>query len=141
DRVTVSFYPMDVELLFSETPFGQEEVGARFAYVRPRASVELPLPAGKDAVQLEVPAELRAANLLVEVTGAGRARARALYANALHVSLREGAGQLQVTHAPTSRPLPATYVKVYARMQDGSVAFYKDNYTDLRGRFDYVGLS
>ncbi len=141
DRVTVSFYPMDVELLFSETPFGQEDVDARFAYVRPRASVEVPLPAGEDAIQLEVPAELRAANLLVEVTGAGRARAKALYANALHVSLREGSGQLQVTHAATSRPLPATYVKVYARMQDGSVAFYKDGYTDLRGRFDYVGLS
>ena len=33
------------------------------------------------------------------------------------------------------------YVKVYARMADGSVRFYKDGYTDLRGRFDYGSLS
>jgi hypothetical protein len=32
-------------------------------------------------------------------------------------------------------------VKVYARTQDGRVEFYKDGYTDLRGRFDYSSLS
>ena len=26
-------------------------------------------------------------------------------------------------------------------MKDGSVQFYKDGYTDLRGRFDYSSLS
>ena len=26
-------------------------------------------------------------------------------------------------------------------MQDGSVRFYKDGYTDLRGRFDYTSLN
>ena len=26
-------------------------------------------------------------------------------------------------------------------MNDGSVRFYKDGYTDLRGRFDYASLS
>ena len=30
---------------------------------------------------------------------------------------------------------------VYARQQGGNVVFYKDGYTDLRGRFDYVTLS
>ncbi|MEL6907733.1 MAG: hypothetical protein AAFP22_20165, partial [Planctomycetota bacterium] len=38
-------------------------------------------------------------------------------------------------------PLPRTYVKVYARLADGTVRFHKDGYTDLRGRFDYVSLS
>ena len=33
------------------------------------------------------------------------------------------------------------YVKVYAQMQDGSVKFYKDGYTDLRGRFDFGSLN
>jgi len=32
-------------------------------------------------------------------------------------------------------------VKVYARMKDGTVKFFKDGYTDLRGRFDYVSLN
>jgi hypothetical protein len=37
--------------------------------------------------------------------------------------------------------LPSTYVKVYARKRGGSVEFYKDGYTDLRGWFDYASLS
>jgi hypothetical protein len=37
--------------------------------------------------------------------------------------------------------VPKTYVKVYARMADGRVRFYRDGYTDLRGRFDYSSLS
>ncbi len=34
-----------------------------------------------------------------------------------------------------------TYVKVYARMRGGEVRFYRDGYTGLRGRFDFVSLS
>ena len=41
----------------------------------------------------------------------------------------------------TARCSAKVYVKVYARRPDGSVKFYKDGYTDLRGRFDYVSLS
>lgn len=39
-------------------------------------------------------------------------------------------------------PLPKTYVKVYQRKKgSGEVLFFKDGYTDLRGRFDYGQLS
>jgi hypothetical protein len=37
--------------------------------------------------------------------------------------------------------LEQAYVKVYARNKDGSVTFFKDGYTDLRGQFDYATLS
>ena len=43
--------------------------------------------------------------------------------------------------ATDGTPLPAAYVKVYARLATGRVRFHKDGYTDLRGRFDYVSLS
>ncbi|HXD89259.1 MAG TPA: hypothetical protein VN641_22395 [Urbifossiella sp.] len=33
------------------------------------------------------------------------------------------------------------YVKVYAKLADGSVKFHKDGYTDLRGRFDYASVN
>ena len=32
-------------------------------------------------------------------------------------------------------------MKVYARLQGGEIRFYKDGYTDLRGRFDYSSLN
>ena len=32
-------------------------------------------------------------------------------------------------------------MKVYARLKSGTVRFFKDGYTDLRGRFDYASLN
>jgi hypothetical protein len=32
-------------------------------------------------------------------------------------------------------------VKVYARLKNGQIRFYKDGYTDLRGKFDYASLN
>jgi hypothetical protein len=57
----------------------------------------------------------------------------------MNVQMLENYGQVKVTAG--DRPVPKAYVKVYARMADRSVKFYKDGYTDLRGRFDYASLS
>ena len=57
------------------------------------------------------------------------------------MKLTENYGRLQVLHAKDDRPLPKTYVKVYAKRKDGTVKFYKDGYTDLRGKFDYTSLN
>lgn len=32
-------------------------------------------------------------------------------------------------------------MKCFAKAKDGKVSFYKDGYTDLRGRFDYATLN
>jgi hypothetical protein len=76
----------------------------------------------------------------VEVAGGGLKRSQAYYPNSLTLELVETYGQVRVMDE-AGRPLPKTYVKVYARMKDGSVAFFKDGYTDLRGRFDYASLN
>ena len=57
------------------------------------------------------------------------------------VQMSENYGRLRVSRAKGGRPLPKVYVKVYAQMKNGKTQFYKDGYTDLRGRFDYSGLS
>ena len=53
----------------------------------------------------------------------------------------DSAGLEELSCSDTGKPLAKVYVKVYAQMQDGTVKFYKDGYTDLRGRFDYTSLS
>jgi 5-hydroxyisourate hydrolase-like protein (transthyretin family) len=68
-------------------------------------------------------------------------KTQAYYANTLKVQMIESYGQLVVAHAETGKPVPGAYVKVYAKMADGSVKFFKDGYTDLRGRFDYASLN
>ena len=138
ESVRVNYYLMDVELLFSRNPFVQS-FGGQFGTIRPNLTVEGALPAGRRETTIPLPAELARRNVLVEVSAGGKTRALPYYANAMDVRMMENYGQLRV--ADGGHPLPKVYVKVYARLADGSVKFYKDGYTDLRGRFDYASLS
>ena len=106
----VSYYPMDLELMFSRNPFVRDDQSGRFSLVKPARVEDIALPAGKDALEIKLPAEFANRNLLVR-------------------------------GAKTGKAMGAVYVKVYARRDDGSAVFYKDGYTDLRGRFDYASLS
>ena len=139
----VRYYAMDVEFLFSTSPFVQQGAGS-FAYVKPNRIDRIELSQGDGpnggTVQFQLPSEFARENVLVEVRGGGLVRREAHYANALAVQLIETRGQLKVAHADTGDPLQEVYVKVYARDGD-RVSFHKDGYTDLRGRFDYVSVS
>jgi hypothetical protein len=78
---------------------------------------------------------------MVEAVAAGVRKTQAYYANTLKVQMIESYGQLLVTQTQTGKAVSGAYVKVYAKMNDGTVKFFKDGYTDLRGRFDYVSLN
>lgn len=139
DEVTVRYYPMDLEFLFSASPFVSQD-SARFRTIRPHRIERLTIPAGSRENSFPLPGEYQHANVLVEITAGGRTRAVAAYANQLDVLVSENYGQLTVRHAVDRRPLPGVYVKVFAE-RNGAPAFYKDGYTDLRGKFDYASLS
>ena len=205
DEVKVSYYLMDVELLFSRNPFVQQFRG-QFSLIQPNrvdtvalADQKLgaadgarrgdesarrgsPDPAAGDdrrspaangggdsngdekngdlrsseaagsgdprraqpaagSKKIELPKDLHNKNVLVEITGGGQTKTQAYYSNSLTVQLIENYGQLKVTHTTTNKPIAKAYVKVYAQRPDGSSRFYKDGYTDLRGRFDYSSLN
>ena len=140
DAVTVNYYLMDIELLFSRNPFVQEYSG-QFSYITPNQSKLMKLPNDRATLTFNLPKELHNSNVLVEIKAAGQTKQQAYYSNALSLQTIENYGQVRVTHAKSSKPIPKTYVKVYAQMQDGTSKFYKDGYTDLRGRFDYTSLS
>jgi hypothetical protein len=137
EEVVVRYYPVDLEFLFSASPFVTQDTG-RIASIRPAHSERIMLPAGKDEHTWALPARFHSDNVLVEVEGGGVSKATAVYANDLDVQISESFGQLTVQH--DKKPLPKTYVKVFADV-NGAPAFYKDGYTDLRGKFDYASLS
>ena len=139
-EVAINYYQMDIELLFSRNPFVQKRDGG-FAMIRPNHSQRISLPADKNEISLPLPQELQNSNVLVEISGAGNTQSQAYFAHSLNTQIVDQYGHLLVTHANDKRPLPEVYVKVYARKTDGSVHFYKDGYTDLRGRFDFASLS
>ncbi len=142
DSVRVSYYLMDVELLFSRNPFVQQFSG-QFSLIRPNQVETLKLKKdGKSAAtKFPLPESLHNKNVLVEITGAGQTKTQAYYSHALSVQLIEAYGQIKVTHDTSGKPVTKAYVKVYAQRPDGSNRFYKDGYTDLRGRFDYSSLN
>ena len=140
ESCTINYYPMDVELLFSRKPFVKDDT-EHFTSIVPNLSRKVDLPKGKDSHSFPLPDEFADRNVMVEVIGAGIREAKAYYANDLAVQLIENYGQVRVAHADTGKPLPETYVKVYAKLGNGQARFYKDGYTDLRGRFDYSSLN
>ena len=92
---------------------------------------------------LPIPEAFASSNVMIEATlrSTGLRRAQPVYNNNLKVHVVENFGQLKVAHGGTGRPLPRVYVKVYAQLPGGRSKFYKDGYTDLRGRFDYTSLN
>jgi len=136
---TISYFKMDVELLFSTSPFVQQNLG-HFSYIMPNQQQVIELDPTKDSKTIELPKELHNTNIMIDVQGAGVQKSEAYFSNGLFVSVIENYGQLKVNSKATGKPCPKVYVKAYANRNDGSVCFYKDGYTDLTGRFDFTSL-
>jgi hypothetical protein len=99
------------------------------------------LPEGKDALEIPLPGEFAKANVLVEILGAGQRKAQAYHANTLQLTLAENYGRLELRDQTAGKPVSKAYVKVYARLSNGTIRFFKDGHTDLRGKFDYASLN
>lgn len=139
-RATLNLYPMDVELLFSRRPFAAAG-GGSLGIVKPAFRREIALRDDGEEHELALPEEFRDGNMLVELAGRGLRESETWFANRLRVRMMESFGQVEVRSSLDGAPLPKTYVKVYARGVDGRESFWKDGYTDLRGRFDYLSLN
>ena len=139
-EVTINYYLMDPEFSFSSNPFVSEDA-SRFSIIKPNKTASQPLPAGKDKLDVPLPAQYAKANVLVEVVAAGQRKAQPYHANTLKLTLAENYGRLEARDIVTDKPVSRAYVKVYARLKNGTVRFFKDGYTDLRGRFDYASLN
>jgi hypothetical protein len=139
-EVVVNYYLMDPEFSFSSNPFVSENA-SRFSIIKPNQSAVQALPKDKDTIEVPLPAEFAKANVLVEIVAAGQRKAQAYHANTLKLTLAENYGRLETRDSVSNRAVGKAYVKVYARLKNGTVRFFKDGYTDLRGRFDYASLN
>lgn len=139
-EVTLNYYLMDPEFSFSSNPFVSQDAG-RFSIIKPNKTATQALPKDATTLDIPLPGEFAKANVLVEVIGAGKRQTQAYHANTLKLALTENYGRLETRDLTTDKPLPKAYVKVYAKLNNGTVRFFKDGYTDLRGRFDYASLN
>lgn len=137
----VRYYLMDIELLFSKNPFLKKHTG-HFSMIQPNATTQIKTASKqKGTLTFALPKKFHSSNVMIEIIGGDIQKSTAYYANTLDVHISRKFGQLQVTHSKSNKRLAQVYIKVYAKKKDGRVQFYKDGYTDLRGRFDYAALS
>ncbi|MFZ5950765.1 MAG: hypothetical protein ACOYXC_08665 [Candidatus Rifleibacteriota bacterium] len=139
-KVEISYYLMDIELLFSRQPFVQEVKG-QFSVIKPNEVQVVDLKGAEPELVIDLPARFADSNVMIEINGSGIMRTQAYYPHSLAVNLAEQYGQVRISQQKTGKPLAKVYIKVYSRMKSGEVIFYKDGYTDLRGKFDYASLS
>ncbi|MBI3117075.1 MAG: hypothetical protein HYZ00_00200, partial [Candidatus Hydrogenedentes bacterium] len=137
---TLSFYPVDAEMLFTRDPFNPAQSNI-FSGIKPTATLAVPLDAATPQLDVPLPPEFAKQHVVIRAEAAGLSRSAIRYASNLVAQVIESFGQIQVSDKATNAPLPKIYVKVFSRMNDGGVLFYRDGYTDLRGRFDYAASS
>ena len=139
-QVVLNYYEMDIEFLFSSNPFVTQG-SDRFGIIKPNLSERRQWVDNNGTQTLALPESVHGKNVLIEIEGGGRMYSQAHYSHKLDVQVAENYGHVQVSHASDQRPLSKVYIKVYARKKDGQNEFYKDGYTDLRGKFDYASLN
>ena len=141
-EITVNYYEMDIEFLFSTNPFARDQIDG-FSMIRPNLSqtVTLENDEAKGTHEFALPEQFDNKNVLVEVVAGDDSKSKTWYANSMEVQVIETFGQVLLTDPEAKAPISKAYVKVFAKGASGEVEFHKDGYTDLRGRFDYVTQS
>ena len=141
ESVTVNYYQMDIEFLFSTNPFARDQLDG-FSMIRPNETQTMKLKKSKTGtLEFDLPEQFANKNVLVEVVEGDQSKSHAWFANSMNVQVVESWGQILLSDSAKEGPLSKAYVKVFARDSAGKVVFHKDGYTDLRGRFDYVSQS
>jgi len=149
---------MNTEILFSMNPFlitnnNENNDNNFFKYITPNKSIDIESKTDPDNNKLgltneteyEIPNEYKNENLFIEVISDTLNVSKPFYNDNLVVSIQENHGQLKVllkdNQTDTLVPAKKAYVKVYAKMNNYTNEFYKDGYTDISGKFDYVSIS
>jgi hypothetical protein len=138
-EATLSIYEVDLEVLFCRNPFFSAS-SQDFSFVTPNFKTKIQLDPERREASVSLPEQYQNKNVLVEVEHNGVKKSTSHFATSLKVQVLELYGQVKVSSADF-KPLPLTYVKAFAQLYSGENQFYKDGYTDIRGRFDFVSLN
>ena len=140
-EIKIKYYLIDIEILFSRSPF-VKKTKINFGFIKPQRTdiIKLEKKHNEDKYLLNIPEELKNKNFYFEVT-AGKIKEKEIYySSLLKYSLIESIGEIKVM-TPELKPMPKVYVKCFCETNSGEIKFYKDGFTDLRGKFDYVSLN
>ncbi len=138
EETTLSLYHIDLEVLFSKDPFLKGGAESSLPPISPNQITNISFEEGSSETPYELPDNFRQGNILVSAESDNAKQLKILDSRLLETRIIPAERTVQVIDPAVNAPLPATYVKVFAESRDGSIAFHKDGYTDLRGKFDYL---
>ena len=138
---TVKYYLIDIEILFSRSPF-VKKTKVDFGLVKPQKvdKIKVNNEPKENKYLLQIPEELKNKNFYIEISS-GKKKEKEIYnSSLLKYSVIESIGEIKVM-TPDLKAIPQVYVKCFCETNKGEIKFYKDGFTDLRGKFDYVSLN
>ncbi|CAK4624667.1 hypothetical protein AeNC1_003175 [Aphanomyces euteiches] len=142
-RCVVKYYPVDVEVMFSREPFSNQNatLPSSVALVKPRATEDIQL--SNELTTVSIPENLKSTQMLVVVSPVGYPELEVVqphFCDSMTVNFSLDEGLVQVF--ARGRPLNKVYVKAFVQTKEKKTAtFYKDGYTDICGRFNYMGIN
>jgi hypothetical protein len=141
NSVTVKFYKIDLEIMFSQDPFLSVDKND-YSYVTPNHITEKSIAASNDysTENIPIPESLVSSNLIIQVSSGALSENLTYFPTSMKVFIVKNFGQIKVTSEETGKPLSSVYIKCFAKKNNGTVSFYKDGYTDIRGTFEYTSV-
>ena len=159
NEINIKFYFIDLETLFTRDPkiseiMNKDKSGdnnnnnmkEHFGFVQYNYAETIKIPKEKikkneNATTYDIPEKYRNKNLFVELKAESLKLFDIYLSSNLYVIITENLGELKVLEN-NLKPVIKAYVKVYVELKSNNeVQFYKDGYTDLNGKFNYLALN
>jgi hypothetical protein len=141
DEINIKFYEIDLEIVFSMNPFIKQNKN-EFSFVKPKYECVYRVDLSQKEKIFEFPIikEFLEKNIYIEVSSKEKKCFDTYFSAAIKANITETLGEVKVVDT-NLKPLPKVYVKCFAMYKNNIFGFYKDGYTDLRGRFNYLSLN
>jgi hypothetical protein len=139
--LTVKFYKIDLEIMYSQDPFLSVDQND-YSYVIPNHIIEKSIEMNAEYTTdiVPIPDNLVQNNLIIQISSGALSENLTYFPTSMKVYIVKNFGQIKVTSEETEKPLSNIYIKCFSKKTNGSIAFYKDGYTDLRGTFEYTSV-
>ena len=112
EEITLAFYPIDLEVLFSKDPFSSQDIRNEFSYIQPKeiqkVAVTNPQELAKSVRQ--IPESLRRFNLYIELTAREKKLSIPYFSTCLKIHVTENYGQIKVLDADDNPLIRVIYI-------------------------------
>ena len=128
--------------MYSQDPFLSVDKND-YSYVTPNHVLEKNIAMSNEYVSelVAIPESLVESNLIIQISSGALSENLTYFPSSMKVFIVKNFGQIKVSAEDTEKPLSNIYIKTFAKKNNGTISFYKDGYTDLRGTFEYTSVS